>query len=75
MRWLLFHAGSLLVEALKLVERRFDVSAQLPYQLQNGLVSGSKHVIVHRTDTFQDLVCSKSQSHIAVIAGAGAAVV
>ena len=32
-------------------------------------------MIVYRTDTFQDLVCSESQSPIAVIPRAGAVVV
>ena len=58
-----------------MVENRFHVSAQLLPQLENGLLSTGKHVIVYQTDIFQDLVCNESQNHIAEIAGSGAAVV
>ena len=57
-----------------MVESRFHVSAQLPFRLENGLLLAGKHGIVCQTDTFRDLVCSESQSRIAVIAGAGAGV-
>ena len=66
---------SLPAEALKLVESKFHVSAQLPFRPENGLLSaGHEHGIVCQTDTFQELVCSESQSHFAVISGAGAGV-